>query len=109
MIRTPSVALAWFLVATSIGGRLGHAQSAQQAPAFEAASVKPNTSGDEGGGFGGFGGVEFRATNVTVGALIRQAFQRRPAEVVGGPSWLDTDRFDIAAKQVRLRLRSSRC
>jgi uncharacterized protein (TIGR03435 family) len=69
-------------------------------PAFEVASVKPNKSVD-----GRRGGViqpgRFVRTNVTLRQLIQmaysqQAFDRR--EIAGGPSWIDSDRFDIEAK-----------
>ncbi len=75
------------------------AQAAAQ-PAFEVASVKPNRSGDASMSFrASAGSDEFRATNSTVRSLIRQAFQvSQASELSGGPSWLDTDRFDIVAK-----------
>jgi uncharacterized protein (TIGR03435 family) len=77
------------------------AQAAMSAPEFEAASVKPNKAG---GPFGiGFQpGGRFNATNVTLRMLIGAGYgtpQPRPSfEIVGGPAWLDTDRFDVVAK-----------
>jgi bla regulator protein blaR1 len=70
-------------------------------PEFEAASVKPNKAG---GPFGiGFQpGGRFSATNVTLRMLISAGYgtpQPLPLfQVLGGPAWLDTDRFDVVAK-----------
>jgi uncharacterized protein (TIGR03435 family) len=65
---------------------------------FEVASVKPNKSGD--------GRVmlslpptgRLTATNVTLRLLMRPAFDVQDFQMVGGPSWLDSDRFDVVAK-----------
>lgn len=69
-------------------------------PAFEVASVKPNTSGPVQRGGGPQPG-RFVRTNVTLRQLIQmaysqQAFDRR--EISGGPDWIDSERFDIEAK-----------
>jgi uncharacterized protein (TIGR03435 family) len=68
-------------------------------PAFEVASVKLNKSGDAGiGGFQG-GTTEFRAMNVPLRVLIGRAYGiRQDSGLIGGPAWLDTDRFDIVGK-----------
>jgi uncharacterized protein (TIGR03435 family) len=71
----------------------------QKEPAFEVTSVKANTSGAAPVGAGRFSNGEFRTTNIPLRLLMRQAFQRmQNDDLVGGPSWLDTDRWDIAAK-----------
>jgi uncharacterized protein (TIGR03435 family) len=66
-------------------------------PAFEVTSVKPNTSGTflvmirtpPG---------RFSATNVTLRMLIRSAYGNIPDfRTIGGPSWMDVDRFDVDA------------
>jgi uncharacterized protein (TIGR03435 family) len=80
---------------------LGHsgAPPASQGPAqFEVASVKPNASGDGKVMIQAQPNGRFTATNVTLRILIRNAYQLQEAQVVGGPSWLDEDRFDIVAK-----------
>ena len=44
-------------------------------------------------------GGRYTATNVTLRALVRSAYGvQHDAQLVGGPSWIDTDRFDIVAK-----------
>ena len=72
-------------------------QTPDAAPAFEVASIKPNNSGD--------GRVmmqnqpgRFIATNVTLRLLIRNAYQLQDFQITGGPSWLNSDHFDIIAK-----------
>ena len=65
---------------------------------FEVASVKPNKSGD--------GRVmlslpptgRLTATNVPLRLLLQTAFDVQGFQMVGGPSWIASDRFDIIAK-----------
>lgn len=76
---------------------LPHAQQPPGQPAFEVASVRPNTSGatnvSVGSRPGGYAG-----TNVPLRILIVLAHRLRPFQVVGGPGWIDSDRFDITAR-----------
>ena len=81
----------------------GGAVSAQSTanPAFEVAAVKPNPlrSGVRGHSFPG---DRFVATNVPVRDLLVIAYgdagQLLPdSRLSGGPSWIDSDRFDISA------------
>ena len=72
-------------------------QAAPTAPVFEAADVHVSPDGTtESGGFLPNGRTEFRAT--TLLRLITLAYSVQADLVVGGPSWLDTDRFDVIAK-----------
>jgi uncharacterized protein (TIGR03435 family) len=67
--------------------------------AFEVASIKPNASGDWKSGQTTQPGGRFTARNVTLRFLIQGAYGRLPEfRVSGGPSWIDSDRFDIIAK-----------
>src|SRR4051794_30239391 len=86
-------------VAALNAGRV-QAQAAQTpaGPAFEVASVKPNNSGDGRVMFANQPGGRFTATNVTLKLLIRNAYQLQDFQIVGGPSWIASDRFDIVAK-----------
>lgn len=70
---------------------------AGDAPAFEVASVKANKSG-AGSMFMGTLPTSFKATNVTVQALLMTAYRLRQYQIQGAPAWLNSDRFDIAAK-----------
>jgi uncharacterized protein (TIGR03435 family) len=82
------------LVAVAVSAHAG--QSADQEPTFEVASVKPNTTGSPGGSFVMPPG-RFSATNIPLKVLITNAYQMF-FQVVGGPDWVNTDRFDVAAK-----------
>jgi uncharacterized protein (TIGR03435 family) len=74
------------------------AQSPANSPAFEVASIKANTSGERRVGIGIQPGGRFTATNVPLRVLIRNAYQVQDTQLVGGPDWIDSARFDIAAK-----------
>ena len=69
----------------------------QPRPAFDVASIKPNTTG---GGSQHFGTEPGRvdATNVSVKAMIELAFELEGFRITGGPPWLDTQTYDILAK-----------
>src|SRR5579872_3407918 len=77
---------------------------ATDGPAFEVASVKPSHSQAPGSHIGIPAG-RFTATNVTAKTLIKFAyngsqggFALRDDQVSGGPSWIDSEKFDIDAK-----------
>jgi uncharacterized protein (TIGR03435 family) len=66
-------------------------------PQFEVASIKPsadptnNSTGNSGKG-------RLTMTNVTLKRCIMGAYAIGPNLIVGGPDWLDSDRFVITAK-----------
>src|SRR5262249_51283062 len=74
------------------------AQQPSTNAAFDVTSVKPNNSGSgmiqmlpaANGGW--------QATNVTLGFLLRMAFQLQDNQIVGGAKWLFEDRFDVMGK-----------
>jgi uncharacterized protein (TIGR03435 family) len=72
-----------------------------QAPAtFDVVSIKPNTSGDPMNRLAIEPGGRYRWTNTTLQQLIGMSYQRRPfdnREIVGGPDWLASARFDVIA------------
>jgi uncharacterized protein (TIGR03435 family) len=72
--------------------------TAATGPAFEVASVRPNKSGDGNSRVAIEPGGRFVATNVTLRMLIRNAYQLQEFQLVGGPGWIDTERFDITAR-----------
>src|SRR3954471_4591586 len=78
------------------------AQAPAGPPQFEVASVKPNKSGGGPMRIGFQPGGRFVATNVPVRDLISIAYgQPEPLpnfQIIGGPGWMTSDRFDIAAK-----------
>ena len=63
---------------------------------FDVASVKRNASGDTRVRFETPPG-RLNAVNAPLRFLIRQAYRVPESRVIGGPGWLDTDRFDIVA------------
>jgi uncharacterized protein (TIGR03435 family) len=67
-------------------------------PTFEVASVRPNKTGDGRIMFGLQPGGRFNATNVPLRLLLRQAFNVQESQIIGGPDWIGSDRFDIVAK-----------
>lgn len=73
-------------------------QSTPQTPAFDVSSVRPNRSAVNGGSLNRLGG-RFTASNFSLRDLIAFAFDIRTGRdyELSGPSWLDTERFDIAA------------
>ena len=78
------------------------AQAPSTQPQFEVASVKPNNSGAGPMRLGFQPGGRFMATNVPVRDLISLAYgQPQPLpsfQIIGGPGWITSDRFDITAK-----------
>src|SRR4029453_16276043 len=72
-------------------------RSADSEPTFEVVSVKANNSGATGGSFVMPPG-RFTARNIPLKVLITNAYQLSFFQVVGGPGWVSTDRFDVAAK-----------
>jgi uncharacterized protein (TIGR03435 family) len=67
-------------------------------PSFEVATVKVNASGDMASRIGLQPGGRLNVTNVPLRGLIRQAYALQDFQVVGGPDWLPSTRFDIVAK-----------
>lgn len=74
-----------------------HAQS-QSDPAFEVASVRKNTSASSRILMDGSSG-RYTVTNATLRVLILNAYEILDAQLVGGPRWVDTDRFDVNASR----------
>ena len=70
--------------------------AAAQAPAFEAVSIRVNTSGENVSQFGGRPG-SLQVRNNTLRNIIRNIWNITNSQIVGGPSWIDEERFDIVA------------
>ena len=67
-------------------------------PKFEVASVRENTANDGKVLFGIQPGGRFTTIGVPLSNLITQAYGLQRSQLVGGPDWIDTARFDIIAK-----------
>ena len=92
--------------ALMVGGQKVHAQSPAVTPGalkFEVALLKTRPS--EAGGRGAVrpapGSERYVATNCPLKLLITEAYKVKGDQVVGGPDWIDTERFEMNAKAVR--------
>ena len=87
---------------------------AQTQEGFEVASIRRNVSGNQQGG--GLAAAQPGGRYIGVGVTLRRMVEDAygPGEVVGGPAWIDRDRFDVQARaagdrtpaQIQLLLRS---
>lgn len=73
---------------------VGLAAQAQDTPAFEAASVKPNRTGSREVTVL-FRPGTFTAVNETLRELIRWAHQIQSFRIIGAPDWTANERFDV--------------
>lgn len=77
-----------------------HAQSATApGPEFEVASIRPSNSTDTQKSIHvtpGFQG--FTAENYSLKDLIKLGWDVRSFQILGGPKWLDSDRYNVVAK-----------
>src|SRR5262245_35368033 len=73
------------------------AQSTASRPRFEVASIKRNTSGSDGARVSAQTG-RLTVTNNPLRNIIRNAWGLQGFQIVGGPDWINTDRWDIVAK-----------
>jgi uncharacterized protein (TIGR03435 family) len=73
-------------------------QPQEALPQFEVASIKPNKSGDGRIMMGVQPGGRLNATNVTLKALIRNAYQVQDFQIAGGPDWMTDEHYDVLAK-----------
>jgi len=66
---------------------------------FEVASIKPTAEGGRGGGIRpAQGGERYIATGMPLRGLMMVAYRVKPEQIVGGPDWISTDRWDMNAK-----------
>jgi uncharacterized protein (TIGR03435 family) len=84
-----------------------HAQSNPARPEFEVATIRLSLACISGGGHEQLSPGRFGVECVSLRNYIRVAFgsfgsgrnpNAKPPEVLGGPAWLDSDRYDIIAK-----------
>jgi uncharacterized protein (TIGR03435 family) len=73
--------------------------AALHAQTFNAASVRRSEPGNLAGStFDYQTGGALRVRNGTLRALLESAYDIRDFQIIGGPGWLNTDRFDIVAR-----------
>ena len=67
-------------------------------PSFDVASIKQNTSGEFLGSFGYEPGGQLVVVNNAVRTLIRSAYSVQNYQILGGPEWMNSDRYDVMAR-----------
>jgi len=65
--------------------------------AFEVATIKPSNPSRPGKLFT-VRGVEVVTINTTLSDLITMAYDVHPKQVIGGPGWLESDKYDVTGK-----------
>jgi uncharacterized protein (TIGR03435 family) len=73
-------------------------QVSETKPSFEVASVKPNKTGDNRVSIMGSPGGRYVATGVSLRLLMGNAYRVRDFQIIGGPDWMASDRWDIEAR-----------
>jgi uncharacterized protein (TIGR03435 family) len=68
------------------------------APAFEVASIKLNHTGGGNSSINVRPGGRFIADNVPLRGLLKEAYHVKDSQLLGAPSWIDSERYDIQAK-----------
>ncbi|HEY9137461.1 MAG TPA: TIGR03435 family protein [Terriglobus sp.] len=63
-------------------------------PSWDVATIKPAPPDEKGKGFGG-PPRHFQTRNTTLNDMISFAYEVNPKQIVGGPAWMETDKFDI--------------
>lgn len=86
------IACVWGLLAVAL------AAQTTDPPAFEVVSVKRNVSGDQASSSIVQPGGRYSATNMTLRMLVKTAYGVHDDQIVGGPSWVNEDRYDVVAK-----------
>src|SRR5206468_4148003 len=66
-------------------------------PVFEVATIKPSKPGTPGKAFR-VRGREFSTFNTTLSDIIKFAYGLHARQIVGGPAWLETEKYDLAAQ-----------
>ena len=80
------------------------AQAPERLPSFEVASVKENRSGEDRARMQTLPGGRLVVTNARLKGLIAEAFAMADPQslirfrILGGPDWIDSERYDINAK-----------
>jgi Protein of unknown function (DUF3738) len=72
-------------------------QKSSELPAFEVISIKPRSADTPSGNIPN-APDRFVRPNVSVSQLMEYAFEVRAFQIIGGPGWLRSDRYEVAAK-----------
>jgi uncharacterized protein (TIGR03435 family) len=77
---------------------MGVGVTAQTRPEFEAASIKPAAQDARNTAIFMPPGGRLEVINMTLKAMIENAYSIQPFQISGGPGWMDSDHYDISAK-----------
>jgi uncharacterized protein (TIGR03435 family) len=66
-------------------------------PVFEVATIKPSKPDTQGKGFM-VRGRQFSTINTSLSDLITFAYGLHARQITGGPGWIESDKYDLAAK-----------
>lgn len=73
--------------------------AAQPGLRFEVAALKPSAPGERNGGIRPApGGERYLATNVSLRLMLTVAYRINDDQIVGGPDWMNSEKFDMNAK-----------
>jgi uncharacterized protein (TIGR03435 family) len=91
-------AVALIGIAAVMAGAQTATDASQTHPHFEVAAIRPNNSGAGMVSIGIPSPGTFRAQNVWLRFLIQVAWDVKDFQVLGGPGWATSDRYDVTAK-----------
>jgi uncharacterized protein (TIGR03435 family) len=94
----PSVAVSAVLLIVVTGGAFRLFGQAEAHPSFQVASIKQNTANPPRRGVRTPPGGQLVAENATLQLLILNAYSLQRFQIIGDPSWAETDGYDIVAK-----------
>ena len=72
--------------------------AADAKPTFEVATIKPSDPAAQGQGINVNPSGHFTMRNTPLVDLIKFTYGLHPKQIVGAPSWVESERFDILAK-----------
>jgi len=102
-VKARHAAIAGLLLTVVSAAPVAQTPDATPRLAFEVATIKRSTSLDPGGTLRMQPGGLFRSVNISVRSMMLGAYRSAggwlfPSQIVGGPAWLSTDRYDITAR-----------
>jgi uncharacterized protein (TIGR03435 family) len=86
------------LVVAATAAAVMAAQTPAQKPSFEVASVKPSDPNQRGASVQNLLGGRFVARGAPLRPLMAYAYRVQNFQILGGPGWVVTDRWDIEAR-----------
>jgi uncharacterized protein (TIGR03435 family) len=84
------------LLACAVAGLQAQPMQADAAPEFEVATIKPNQYSELSLKLSPSG--LFEASGTTLRFLIKFAYDLHASQMTGGPSWLDTEKYEVVGK-----------